>query len=133
MASDKTNIAFRTQIQSGCIGIKDELAKEKKTSDFDHIRQELGMKPEQQQKQKSDDDIKEEYLVPYRLAVKSLFENQLNASQARLLKKDCAAILTHGFCELTCHGSKGLEELRDMVTRKIAAKVDENENKVPVF
>ena len=45
LASDKTNIAFRTQIQSGCIGVKDELAEEKKTSDFDHIRQELGMKP----------------------------------------------------------------------------------------
>ena len=37
LASGKTNIAFRTQVQSGCIGIKDELAREKKTSEFDHI------------------------------------------------------------------------------------------------
>ena len=47
MASDKTNMAFRAQVQGGCIGMNDEVARKKAAPKYDHIRQELGMKPEQ--------------------------------------------------------------------------------------
>ena len=46
LASDNTNIAFRTQVQSGCIGLKteSECPSNKPTANFDHIRRELGMR-----------------------------------------------------------------------------------------
>ena len=74
IATDKSNIAFRTQMQSGCLSAKEETEKPKPAVNFDHIRRDLGMKPDaQQQKRKSDDELKQEYRAPYPSAVKSLF------------------------------------------------------------
>ena len=90
------------------------------------------MKPDaQQQKRKSDDELKQEYRAPYASAVKSLFTNQRDPERARLGKRELAAILTLGFGQVTRHASKNLGELRETVKRKLAAEIDKYN--VPAF
>ena len=48
LASDQTNIAFRTQIQTGCNVQKGKSNASTNKPNFNHIRKELGMKLEQQ-------------------------------------------------------------------------------------
>ena len=85
LASDNTNMAFRAQVQSRCIGskTKSECPSNRPTTYFDHIRKELGMRPEQQrQLTRTDEEGTREYREQYTATLKSLLRNQLDPQRA---------------------------------------------------
>jgi hypothetical protein len=131
MASDVSNIAFRTQLQAGCMVSKEESGTEKKAANFDHIRRDLGMKPDQQRQRKSDDELRQEYRDAYEKAKKCLFQNDLNSDRAGLTKNECAAVLTLGFGQVTRVSSNSLPELRKSLNIQLEMKP--SAEKMPIF
>lgn len=137
LASDKTNLAFRIEVQvGGCNEKKESKAESTSTSEprsnlSKAIISELNVKT--RGKNKTKDQKTEEYQVPYNNAIKKLKKAQelkkketpnatLNPISAKLTKRECAAVLTIGFATFTNENSTTKV---DTMRRDLLAKISE--------
>ena len=109
LASDKTNLAFRTVVQTGGKdGTEDLESDKKKTVSNSHVMAELGLKMKAPRKRKTREEI-----------MKGANDT------SRLTKTYCAAVLTLGFACKTATGSK-LGELQRDLKEEIEKGMSEN-------
>ena len=127
LASDTTNLAFRTQVQTGNHGASSNDSNKSKTVTTSQMLNGLGVKggAKSTTTRRSKAQIIESYKgEPYNTAMSKLLDNKdpatdkYNAVSAKLEKIHCAAVLTLGFNSYTGTGP-GLGILRDNVNTEI--------------
>ena len=124
LASDKTNLAFRTIVQTGGKDVKEETDEKQSKQNNQKVMKELGLKKAQSKQVKSKEEVTKSYLGPFNEAMKRLLENENDVEKAKLGKEQCAAVLTLGFNSFTRFGSRKLDHLRADVTVEIAKNYD---------
>ena len=123
LASDKTNLCFRTIIQTGGKDGKEELDDANSKPNNNQVLQSLGMKEpsKPRAKTKSPDDVKKELEAPFADALDKLIKHDGKPDKlTKLSKKDCAAILTLGFGVFTRPTTnEKVGDLRNSVGKKM--------------
>ena len=128
---DKTNLAFRTIVQTGGKDVKDQSDSKQSKPNNHKVMKELGMKKAQTKTVKSKEGVTESYNGPFNEAVKRVLEDDDDVEKAKLGKEQCTAMLTLGFNKFMRFGSKKLADLRDDVKGEIAKTYEEEV--VPYF
>jgi len=119
LASDKTNLAFRTLVQTGGKDVKEQSDDKQSKPNNEKVMKELGLKKTQSKQVKSKEEVTKSYLGPFNKAMKRLLENENDVEKAKLRKEQCAAVFTLGFNKITRFGSGKLDDLRQDVKVEI--------------
>ena len=122
VASDKSNLNFRTVVQTGGHDAKGGTGVNKKqAASKNAVAKDLGMKPAQKRApKKQEEDVRKSYQEPYSKAIEILGrDDDTDPVKAKLSKDQCAAILTIGFDIFTRVSNKKVGDLRDEAKKAI--------------
>lgn len=123
LASDATNLAFRTVIQMGGKDGREETNAKQTHASNKELMKSLGMKPKAERRTKQ--QITADMQAPFVDAIDKLYRNDCDPTQAKLSKPECCAVLTLGFNTYTSQSSKKVDALRKDVAAAIAKDYSE--------
>jgi hypothetical protein len=130
MASDKTNLSFRTIVQTtGKDGREESSAKQKASSA--ELAKAIGIKGTgTKRKRATKEEKREEYKEHYEIALDKLKKTDpYDPTKAKLTIIQCAAVISLGFGTYTTTGGKKSKAIREAVK----AEIDKNESNKPFW
>jgi len=140
LASDKTNLAFRTQVQTGGkdgteeLSAKDNTTATTTTTNNQELAQQLGMKNTTAKRKRTSKDVeikrREEYKTHYEKALGKFEKHTTNNPRvAKLTIKECAAVLTIGFDDyINWQG-----QLKENILNDVQKEIDKGESSKPFW
>jgi len=139
LASDKTNLAFRTQVQTGGKDGTEELTSKDTTTattttNNQELAQQLGMKNTTAKRKRTSKEVenkrREEYKTHYEKALGKFEKHTTNNPRvAKLTIKECAAVLTIGFDNYI----NWQAQLKENILNKVQKEIDKKDSSKPFW